>query len=64
MVLSIDVPYGWLSTSAEGKVLVTRPSGRASTPPKEPRLYPQIAQVTGSRIASAGEAPPNSGQLS
>jgi hypothetical protein len=30
MVLSIDVPYGRFSASAEGKVLVARPSGRAA----------------------------------
>jgi hypothetical protein len=33
MVLSIDVPYGRLSASAEGKVLVSRPSGGAAPIP-------------------------------
>ena len=63
MVLSIDVPYGWLSTSAEGKVLVTRPSGRAA-PPQRATTLSEIAEVTGSRIASAGKVGPSSGQLS
>jgi hypothetical protein len=30
MVLSIDVPYGRLSASAEGKALAARPSGGAA----------------------------------
>jgi hypothetical protein len=38
MVPSIDVPYGQLSASAEGKVLVTRPSGRAAPKTFRPEL--------------------------
>lgn len=69
MVLSIDVPYGWLSTSAEGKVLVTRPSGRAAPPQKNhdfihrsPRSQARGSPPQGkSRQTPASSADPCSG---